>query len=438
MQEIKSRSSASLYALAMGDAYGVGFEFMTPEEVIAYYPIRPDHSIGGGHFDFLAGEFSDDTEMAALTVASLQRKKRVDVAHIKTLYILWAYVAKDIGVQTTSALLNSVIDSHGEGNGAFMRILPASAYMFDVLEMSISNIKEEIAKISAITHDNDTTHAINDLFIDLLLEQPLEKHADIIDLIGSTTGNSGWVMNTARIVYQTLQKEKLSLMEGFWKIIKQGGDTDTACAIYVAIRGYREPELVTQELLDKLLSHSSQKQLNDLQSIELNTYVPDPIHLPLLFAGQYPGSSHRISHALKLVHIAELGVDSIINLMEEDELIRFTPYQMAIRGLFPNFTVHSFPIRDMDVPTRMHLEAILDTMDRDINANKKVYVHCWGGHGRTGTLIGSYLVRHGMKPVEALEKIRTQRRLTSFGDQPSPQTQDQIDFVMEARCGSPS
>ncbi len=426
-----TKYQASLYALAMGDAYGVGFEFMNAKEIKELYPLQLEHSIGGGPFEFLAGEFSDDTEMAVLTLASLQRKKAVDISHIKTLYTLWAHVAKDIGIQTESALLDGIINPKGEGNGALMRVLPAAAYMYEVLEMSVPQIKKAVLETSAITHDNDMVHEINDFFIDLMFDQPLEKYVKLIEAFSSTSGNDGWIMNTARIVYETLCQENLSLMDGFWKIISCGGDTDTACAIYGALRGYKEPSLVTQKLCDKLLSSESLKQLRDFNDTQLHWYEPDPKTQPRLFAGQYPGSSKRIFNVIKLSCIAELKVDSIFNLMEEKELERFTPYMKAIKALLPNLTIHSSPIRDMDIPTRQYMEVILDTMDHDINSEKNIYVHCWGGHGRTGTVVGSYLVRHGMNPYDALEQIKIQRRLTPFGDQPSPQTQEQIDFVFE-------
>src|SRR3712207_6971239 len=33
------------------------------------------------------------------------------------------------------------------------------------------------------------------------------------------------------------------------------------------------------------------------------------------------------------------------------------------------------------------------------------YVHCWGGIGRTGTVVGCYLVEHGMDGEQAIAAI---------------------------------
>jgi ADP-ribosylglycohydrolase/protein-tyrosine phosphatase len=421
-------STASLYALAMGDAYGVGFEFLQPGEIAKKYPYPPATSIGGGDFDFAPGEFSDDTEMTVLTLASLQREGDVDIVKIKQLYTLWAHIAKDIGFQTRAALIDDIYDLPGEGNGALMRILPVAAYMHNTLAWDIAKIRNEISHISALTHDNYTIHAINNFFIDLMFGLSIESHSNLIDTFNTTSGNNAWVMNTARIVYEVYQRGNIPLMDGFWKIIKYGGDTDTACAIYGALRGYQNPALVSDDLLEKLLSHDSLKQLQQLPSTELYTYVPEPTQA-LLVAGQYPGSRGRITHTLKMAGIVNLEIDTIINLMELDELERFTPYQKALKHVIQNLKIHHLPIRDMDIPDDQTLQRILDTMENDIENAKRVYVHCWGGHGRTGTVIGSWLVKEGMNAEEALDKIKKQRLLTSFGDAPSPQTPEQIDVI---------
>ena len=53
-----------------------------------------------------------------------------------------------------------------------------------------------------------------------------------------------------------------------------------------------------------------------------------------------------------------------------------------------------FSIADVDVPTPETLEAALTALDKAVAAGGKAVVHCWGGVGRIGTVIGCYLVRH--------------------------------------------
>ncbi len=68
-------------------------------------------------------------------------------------------------------------------------------------------------------------------------------------------------------------------------------------------------------------------------------------------------------------------------------------------------------------------------MQRDISLGKRIYVHCWGGHGRTGTVIGAWLVKEGMNAKQALDQIKSQRLLSLFGEAPSPQTPEQIEVI---------
>ena len=80
------------------------------------------------------------------------------------------------------------------------------------------------------------------------------------------------------------------------------------------------------------------------------------------------------------------------------------------------------------------MTAILNTIDEAIQNGKGVYVHCWGGVGRTGIVVGCYLVRHGLAPQQALERLQT-----LFKTRPqnyyttSPETSEQFEFVRSWR-----
>ena len=77
-----------------------------------------------------------------------------------------------------------------------------------------------------------------------------------------------------------------------------------------------------------------------------------------------------------------------------------------------------YPIRDNDVSSIEQMVAILDTIDHAISSELPVYVHCWGGVGRTGTVVGCYLARHGIATgQECLAKIMY-FRVSSIGSCP--------------------
>jgi protein-tyrosine phosphatase len=93
-------------------------------------------------------------------------------------------------------------------------------------------------------------------------------------------------------------------------------------------------------------------------------------------------------------------------------------------------TYDRFSIQDLDIPTRTNMNQILDQIDLNIRNSKPVYVHCWGGRGRTGTVVGCWMVRHGVvSGSKVTEKIRYLRRNTSDSHKPSPETPPQVQMV---------
>ena len=58
-----------------------------------------------------------------------------------------------------------------------------------------------------------------------------------------------------------------------------------------------------------------------------------------------------------------------------------------------------------------------------------MYVHCWGGIGRTSTVVGCLLVDIGLDAEAALADIGRRRSVTRKADRPAPQTRAQIDVI---------
>ena len=143
------------------------------------------------------------------------------------------------------------------------------------------------------------------------------------------------------------------------------------------------------------------------------------------FAGEYPGAREPGEAAAKMARFDEWGVTLFIDLTEEGEydLRRYEPW------LPPNANHVRLPIRDLDVPSPDGMRAILDRIDAALEADETVYVHCFGGIGRTGTVVGCWLVRHGLSGEDALEQIARWRRGTPDGWKASPETQAQRSLV---------
>ncbi|MGD8914968.1 MAG: hypothetical protein PVH35_00125 [Syntrophobacterales bacterium] len=155
-------------------------------------------------------------------------------------------------------------------------------------------------------------------------------------------------------------------------------------------------------------------------------------------AGYYPGSRDSVTAREKLKNLFEQGIRHIVSLMERDEENfqgeQFVPYEDQLQTManemdLPIELVH-MPIRDMNVPPVEVMVSILDEIDRAMEHNPAVYLHCWGGRGRTGTVVGCYLARHGMAVGEAaLDLLGELRRNDPISHLPSPETEIQAEFV---------
>jgi hypothetical protein len=62
----------------------------------------------------------------------------------------------------------------------------------------------------------------------------------------------------------------------------------------------------------------------------------------------------------------------------------------------------SHPIRDMNVTTAERYDRIIADIERELAAGRRVYIHCWGGVGRTGTVVGIWHVHQGEEVHEGL------------------------------------
>jgi ADP-ribosylglycohydrolase/Swiss Army Knife protein, DSP-PTPase phosphatase domain len=83
------------------------------------------------------------------------------------------------------------------------------------------------------------------------------------------------------------------------------------------------------------------------------------------------------------------------------------------------------------VPRPADLQALLSQLKVNVSAGTPSYVHCWGGIGRTGTVIGCWLVEHdAIDGNEALTRIADLRRGTPDGRRRSPETDEQCALVL--------
>jgi protein-tyrosine phosphatase len=124
-----------------------------------------------------------------------------------------------------------------------------------------------------------------------------------------------------------------------------------------------------------------------------------------LLAGRHPCAWGPEDAPAEVRQLLDDGVTLFLDLTQEGEL---EPYAHLVP---PSARHVRMPIRDFSVPTPDDLVATLDTIDAELDAGGIVYVHCWAGCGRTGVVVGAWLVRHGLDPRAALDRIAQARGL---------------------------
>ena len=142
--------------------------------------------------------------------------------------------------------------------------------------------------------------------------------------------------------------------------------------------------------------------------------IPDSYVVPgtRLVAGEYPGSRPQSGEPAAVARLAaflDAGIDCFVDLTTSDDWLDvYAPrLESLARARGADVVIDRLPIPDMGVSDAAHMRRILDTIDARLEEGRTVYVHCWGGVGRTGTVVGCWLVRHGRTGEQALAEVAT-------------------------------
>ena len=218
--------------------------------------------------------------------------------------------------------------------------------------------------------------------------------------------------------------------------ISMGGDSDTIGCMASSIATAVMFDNVSREcsFSEDLIARCRALLPSDL--LDISDRFDDFISRPLrqsyhvdgkIFAGEYPGDVSRMVAEEKIRAVIHFGIRNFIDLTEEGEL---RPYD----GILPEGTkYYRFPVPDCNIPKSTEsVHKLIDMIDELNNADGYTYVHCWGGVGRTGTIIACYLARHMEEP--SIEKVIYELN-ERFKDMPksdyrtTPETRGQVDFI---------
>lgn len=153
-----------------------------------------------------------------------------------------------------------------------------------------------------------------------------------------------------------------------------------------------------------------------------------------VIGGCFPGAIDPGEVEPRMLRLLDAGVTAVACLQEEDEAGHgrpFAPYADRLialaeaRGRRVDWA--RFPVRDNTPPSTGTVRAVLDRIAAEPGVT---YVHCWGGHGRTGVIAGCLYREQGLTAEQAFERIRAARAHDPhLRAQPAPQTAEQLALV---------
>ena len=149
-------------------------------------------------------------------------------------------------------------------------------------------------------------------------------------------------------------------------------------------------------------------------------------------AGEHPGKFEEELTRKRVDALIEAGFDMFMDLTRPGETFPYKDILLQQASVYDVRVTHQrFAIGDFGLPTCEQMNEILNTIEESLRAGRKIYLHCWGGIGRTGTTVGCYLVRQGKTAEEALDQLSGWwRGVPKSQIHPrSPETHEQVDFI---------
>ena len=256
-----SKAQGALLGQVAGDSLGSLVEFKSLSDIHALYPNGVRELANGGTFNTLAGQPTDDSEMALLLARSLESKGSFDAVEMKRQYVYWLESGPfDCGETIGRALEQGQMNPGSQANGALMRVSPIG--IFGAI-YPLGQVAQWAEADAALTHPNPVCLQVNALYAmaiatairenrtaqelhQSILAWARERHADASVLLAIQQGafkapedyitQKGWVLVAFQnALYQLLHAP--SLEEGVVDTVMRGGDTDTNAAIAGALLG---------------------------------------------------------------------------------------------------------------------------------------------------------------------------------------------------------
>jgi ADP-ribosylglycohydrolase len=270
------RAQGCLLGQLAGDALGSLVEFESPQTIAAKYPSGVRELIDGGTFGTIAGQPTDDSELALMLARSIVAAGRYDPEFCARAYGYWFRSRPfDVGETTRRALepslaalhtdpladlIRTAADQRSQSNGSLMRMSPLGIFGFALH----SDLLADLARVdSCLTHPNPICQEACAVYVVAVAhavasgESPQQVYRFAVDwarragreesvleaLLAAEreppaefTRNQGWALVAFQNAFYRLLHAP-DAAEGIVATVACGGDTDTNAAIAGALLG---------------------------------------------------------------------------------------------------------------------------------------------------------------------------------------------------------
>ncbi len=269
------RAQGALLGQLCGDALGSLVEFQSAEEITEDFPDGVRELLDGGTWNLIAGQPTDDSELALALARALVRRGAFDVAEVARAYAGWYETHPfDIG-HTTRAALSTAAAARRSGrdpaaaaraaarpesqaNGALMRVSPLGIFgqgrdpaevatwaRQDALLTHPHPVCQDASAVFAVAVAHAVAHGgtpaeVADAALDFARDAGV--HPDVVEaLTRARRGRPDYATHQG-LVTVALQNAFFQLRhatpeEGLVDTVRRGGDTDTNGAVAGALLG---------------------------------------------------------------------------------------------------------------------------------------------------------------------------------------------------------
>lgn len=148
----------------------------------------------------------------------------------------------------------------------------------------------------------------------------------------------------------------------------------------------------------------------------------------LWLAGEHPGADRGHPWPERIAALQRVGIREWLDLTEPSE--RLPDYRSALGD---GLVSHRVSIADLAVPDEPTMRRILGLVNAALQTQRPLYLHCHGGIGRTGTVVGCWLREQGLEGDQALALLARKWQVMAKRDRApeSPETDEQRALIRQ-------